>query len=123
MSPEQIDACRNRNGQLKHDIAAQQGIDINRVSAASHDIDNLLVDLETMTKRAQDEQRWRFEREKDLAEEKKTTAELRARNRDLVGAVGPLRDKLSKARAIFKAIDRNTFSHEQKEDLKDIMRE
>ncbi len=37
--------------------------------------------------------------------------------------VEPLRDKLSKARAIVKVIDKNTLTPEQKEDMKDIMQD
>ena len=116
MSPSQIEACKNRNRQLKEDIAAHADIAMSRAKRATEDIDNLLIDLDAAKKRAsleKDEaQRLRY----DLAEAKKTNA-------DLWRTVNPLRDKLAKARRLLKKYTLQDPTPRDKSDVKDIMKD
>ena len=115
MNEQQIEQCRIRNQQLEQDIQAGS-VQIPQVQQAHADINSLLIALEIMTDRARAEQ----EENQRLRNE---LADVKREKRDLQKAVGPLRDKLSKARKLIKTFNLKDLTPGEKEDLKDIMRD
>jgi hypothetical protein len=116
MSDEQIEACRVRNQKDWQILSSGQPLSDQEIRKAVEDVGMLLGDYDRVKARAEEEYRSRMQWQMDLAEAKRKI-------HDLMGAVGPLRDKLNKARAIIDQLDREQFTPEEQEDMKDILRE
>ncbi len=113
MTKSQIEACRERNKQLKQDVIDGK-VTIVNVTKACADIDSLLVDLE--------------EAAKSMLVERSDQQELRNRigrentqKADCLRTISALRDKLHKARTVLDTFDQSTFSTQEKLDMKDVM--
>ena len=113
MTKSQIEACRERNKQLKQDIVDGK-VTIVNVSKTCADIDSLLAELETsvdsvrLERVEQQELRHRIGRENTLKADGLRTITL-------------LRDKLTKARTLLDTFDQTTFSSQEKADMKDVL--
>jgi hypothetical protein len=113
MTKSQIEACRERNKQLKQDIVDGK-VTIVNVTKTCADVDSLLVDLELsadsmrLERNDQQELRNRIGRENTL-------------KADGLRTIAVLRDKLNKARLILETFDQTTFSPQEKLDMKDVM--
>ena len=114
MNKGQIEGCRKRNEQLKQELGAAAVIPIKTVKRAVEDIDSLLGDLNVMANRMRVEQKSRYQLERDLANERKLKC-------DGLQTVEMLNEKLSKARAILKKLDADTFTAQQRKQIAGIM--
>ena len=113
MTKSQIEACRERNKQLKQDVVDGK-VTIANVTKTCADVDSLLAELEISVDSVRLERVEQLELRHRIGRENTLKA-------DGLRTITVLRDKLNKARALLETFDQATFTPQEKSDVKDVM--